>query len=71
MPELPPAARLASPPAGGPSGRRPFTRAEYRYLARHYAHEPAAACARALGRTVGSVYHFLARHPELRKQGRP
>lgn len=65
---LPTAARRARTPAGsflGRGQRRPYTRADYRYLARHYARPSATACAQALGRTVGSGYHFLARHPEL------
>lgn len=51
--------------------RRPFTRADYRYLATHYRHTPAPVLAAHLGRTVGSVYAFIAKHPELRKQSRP
>ncbi|RZK31039.1 MAG: hypothetical protein EOO63_05180 [Hymenobacter sp.] len=54
----------------GRQTRRPFTRADYTYLAQHYAHATAAACATALGRTVGSLRSFLHDHPELHKQGK-
>ncbi|WP_151088041.1 hypothetical protein [Hymenobacter baengnokdamensis] len=67
-----PPARLAQLPAGGRGGpRRPYTRRDYAFLAQHYRHQTAAACARALGRTTGSVYRFVAGHRGLRKQGRP
>ena len=58
------------PPSSGPL-RRAYRTSDVRYLARHYPHATAAACARALGRTVGSLRNFIHRYPELRKQGRP
>jgi hypothetical protein len=67
-------ARLAAAPVGGPGPRqqrRPYTTADVRYLAQHYPHSTAQACAAALGRTTGSLRFFLHQQPELRKQGRP
>ena len=54
----------------GRQTRRPYKTSDYQYLAQHYAHATAAACARALGRTVGSLRGFLHEHPELHKQGK-
>ncbi len=50
--------------------RKAYTRAEYGYLVQHYPTQNAAACAKALGRTLGSLKSFLAQHPELRKHPR-
>jgi len=51
--------------------RRPYTTAELRVIRALYPHHTAAYVAQQLGRTRGSVYAFLTRHPELRKQGKP
>lgn len=50
--------------------RRSYMTSDHRYLATHYAESTAAACAAQLGRTVGSVYEYIARFPELRKRSR-
>lgn len=50
--------------------RKPYRRADYLYLLHHYREQPAPVLARALGRTPGSLYRFISRHPELRKQGK-
>jgi hypothetical protein len=50
--------------------RRPYTSADYRYLVQHYREQSAPVLAAHLGRTVGSLYGFIADHPELRKQGK-
>ena len=49
------------------TSRRPYTTFDYKYLAQHYHTQPAADCAKHLGRTRASLYEFVARHPELRK----
>ncbi|MGY2133638.1 hypothetical protein ACW9KT_15520 [Hymenobacter sp. HD11105] len=49
--------------------RRPYSRSDYHYLRRHYGHSSATSCARALGRTVGSLKYFINAHPELKKRG--
>ena len=53
-----------------PLTRKPYRRSDYLYLLAHYRHHPAPALAAALGRTTGSLYEYISRHPELRKQGR-
>ncbi|QKG56983.1 hypothetical protein GKZ68_10310 [Hymenobacter sp. BRD128] len=50
--------------------RKPYRRSDYAFLAENYQHAPAPALAQALGRTPGSLYRFISRHPELRKQGK-
>jgi hypothetical protein len=50
--------------------RKNYRRSEYLYIAANYRHHSAPALASALGRTPSSLYRFIARHPELRKQGR-
>jgi hypothetical protein len=50
--------------------RKPYRRADYLYLLANYRHHAAPALAAALGRTPGSLYRFISRHPELRKQGK-
>ena len=74
-----PAAGLATCQAGGTGGtrgspdkqRRPYTTADVRFVVVHYPDRTAAYLARQLGRTVGSIRQFIARRPELKKQGRP
>ena len=53
-----------------PLARKPYRRADYLFLVANYLHHSAPALAVALGRTPGSLYRFISRHPELRKQGR-
>jgi hypothetical protein len=48
--------------------RRPYTRAEYRYLAQHYAEATGPELAQQLGRTLGSLKGFIRANPELRKR---
>lgn len=43
---------------------KPYRRADYLF------HHSAPALAAQLGRTPGSLYRFISRHPELRKQGK-
>jgi hypothetical protein len=50
--------------------RKPYRRTDYLYLLSNYRHHSAPALATALGRTPGSLYRFISRHPELRKQGK-
>lgn len=50
--------------------RKPYRRSDYLYLLAHYRHLPAPALAAHLGRTTGSLYEYISRHPELRKQGK-
>lgn len=50
--------------------RKPYRRADYLYLVANYRHHSAPALAAQLGRTPGSLYRFISRHPELRKQGK-
>jgi hypothetical protein len=50
--------------------RKPYRRTEYLFLFSNYCHHSAPALAAALGRTPGSLYRFIGRHPELRKQGK-
>lgn len=68
-----PASRVPSPAPGGGAGkgRRTYTTGEVRLIRQLYPHHTAAYVAARLGRTTGSLYSFLTRHPELRKQGRP
>ena len=53
-----------------PSPRRDYTTHDYKHIAQHYRNETAATLAAQLGRSVGSLYEFISRYPELRKQGR-
>jgi hypothetical protein len=53
-----------------PNQRRDYTTKDYKYIAQFYRHETAATLAAQLGRSVGSVYEFISRYPELRKQGK-
>lgn len=50
--------------------RKPYRRADYLYLLHHYRDQSASDLAATLGRTPGSLYRFISRHPELRKQGK-
>ena len=50
--------------------RKPYRRTDYLFLLTNYRHYSAPALAAALGRTPGSLYRFISRHPELRKQGK-
>lgn len=52
-----------------PLARKPYRRADYLFLVANYRHRSAPALAAALGRTPGSLYRFISRHPELHKQG--
>ncbi|MBD2769678.1 hypothetical protein IC235_17445 [Hymenobacter sp. BT664] len=68
--------RCAPMQAGGLLGRarqtrQPYTTSDIRYVATHYPHTTAKACAAALGRTVGSVRQFIQARPELHKRGQP
>lgn len=53
-----------------PSRRRDYTTKDYKHIAQHYRHEKASAVAAQLGRSVGSLYEFISRYPELRKHGK-
>ena len=53
-----------------PAQRRDYMTHDHKYIQAHYPHQSAAETAAALGRTRGSVYEYIARHPELRKRGR-
>lgn len=50
--------------------RRDYTTHDYKHIARHYPHEKAAKVAAQLGRSVGSLYEFISRYPELRKHAK-
>ena len=50
--------------------RRDYTTHDYKHIARHYPHQTAAQTAAQLGRSVGSVYEFISRYPELRKHAK-
>ena len=52
-----------------PSRRRPYTTADYRYLAQHYAQATGPELAAVLKRTLGSLKGFIRANPELRKRG--
>jgi plasmid stabilization system protein ParE len=58
------------PSASTSPRRRDYTTTDYKHIAQHYPHEKAATVAAQMGRTIGSFYEFIARHPELRKHGR-
>ena len=51
------------------SRRRPYTTADYRYLAQHYAQATGPELAAMLNRTLGSLKGFIRANPELRKRG--
>jgi hypothetical protein len=53
-----------------PLTRKPYRRSDYLYLLKNYRDLPAPVLASALGRTTGSLYEYISRHPELRKQGK-
>jgi hypothetical protein len=48
--------------------RKTYRRSDSLYIAANYRHHAALTLAAALGRTSCSLYRFIARHPELRKQ---
>lgn len=50
--------------------RRAYTRADYKYLQRHYYDGTGPELAKQLGRTLGSLKGFIRANPELRKRGR-
>ena len=50
--------------------RKPYMRSDYLHLRLYYADRTARQLAAELGRTPGSLYAFIAGHPELRKQGK-
>lgn len=53
---------------GNQAKRRTYTTAEIRHIRIHYRDHTAAQLAQRLGRTVGSLYHFIQARPELHKQ---
>ncbi len=50
--------------------RKAYCRSDYAYIRAHYQDMTAAALAQQLGRTTGSLYEYISRHPELRKYGK-
>jgi hypothetical protein len=48
--------------------RKRYRRAEYLFLLSNYRQHSAPALSAALDRTPGSLYRFINRRPELRKQ---
>ncbi len=50
--------------------RRGFTMSDHRTILLQYATTPAVELAALLGRSVGSLYQYTKRHPELQKRPR-
>jgi hypothetical protein len=60
--------RETTPFFNPPPRRRPYTTADYRYLAQHYAQATGPELASVLNRTLGSLKGFIRANPELKKR---